>query len=72
MPKKLKFSKEVSPQFCQKIEHLIILVFRKIKPQKNRFWKFWIKKECFLDQKKEVFKKSNQCKSFQGLSACFC
>ena len=27
----------------------IIFVFWEIKPQKNRFWKFWIKKECFLD-----------------------
>ena len=63
------FSKRLVHSFCQKIELLIIFVFWKIRPQKNRFWKFWIKKECFLDQKKEVFRESNQWKSFQGVSA---
>ena len=32
---------------------------------KNRFFKFWIKKNAFLDQKKEIFRKSNLWKSFK-------
>ena len=49
----------------------IIFVFWEIMPQKNRFWKFWIKKECFVDHKKEVFKNSNPWKFFKAVSPWF-
>ena len=54
--------------FCQKSNFLSPLFFGQIKPKKNRFRKFWIKKECFLDHKTEVFKISNPWKCFKEVS----
>ena len=47
------------------------LFFRLIKLTKNRVFFILDKKECFLDQKKEIFKNSNQWKFFNGVSLWF-
>ena len=49
----------------------MIFVFWANQAIKNRFLKFWIKKNAFLDQKKEIFRRSNLWKSFKGVSPWF-
>ena len=68
---KIEIFQRVSTVFVKKSNFLSPLFFGQIKPQKNRFRKFWIKKECFLDKKIEVFKISNPWKIFKGVSPWF-
>ena len=49
----------------------MIFVFWANQATKNRVFLILVKKECFLDQKKEVFKNSNQWKFFNGVSPWF-
>ena len=50
----------------------MIFVFWANQATKNRVFLILDKKECFLDQKKEVFKNSNQWKFLTGLVHGFC
>ena len=68
---KIEIFQRVSTVFVKKSNFLSPLFFGQIKPQKNSFWKFWIKKECFLDQIRDVLKNSNPWKFFKGVSPCF-
>ena len=56
MSKQLKFSKRLVHSFCQKIELFIIFVFWANQPRKNRFFKFWTKKNAFYTRKRKFFK----------------
>ena len=49
----------------------MIFVFWANQATKNRVFLILVKKECFLDQKKEVSKNSNQWKFFNGVSPWF-
>ena len=42
--------------FVKKLNFLSSLFFGQIKPQKNRFWKFWIKKNAFETRKRKFSK----------------
>ena len=70
-PKNRNFLKGLDHGFCEKIELFIIFVFWANQATKNHCFEILRKKECFSGQKKEVFKKSNQWKSFKGVSPWF-
>ena len=43
-----------------------MFIFGANQARKDRFFMFWIKKECFLDQKEEVLKNSKNIEIFKG------
>jgi len=69
--KKLKFSIGVSPQFLSKNQTFYHLCFLDKSSHKKSFFENPVEKECFWEQKKEVFRKSNQWKFFKGVSPWF-
>ena len=58
--------------FVKKSNVFSLVFFGQIKPEEKRFF-FDIPdgRECFLDQKSEIFKKSEKSKFSKGVGPCF-
>ena len=69
--KKSNFSKGVSPWSLSKNRAFYHLSIFAIQAREDRFLTFWIKKLCFLDQKKEVLKMTKKLKFSKGVSPQF-
>ena len=55
-PENRNFLKGLDHGFCEKFELFIIFVFWANQPRKNRFFKFWTKKNAFYTRKRKFFK----------------
>ena len=70
-PIKSKFSQGVSPWFWVKNGHFSQWLFLGKSSQKASFFYVLDRKECFLDKKSKVLKKSKKSNFSKGVSPCF-